>query len=139
MCRDPACVLLPQQEYIGVHRSTQEYMQKLSFCTVVPIFNRARQRNSWSCALHCCEQALAPFIDPVTKEKVKFVYSKDLRHAEAPKDVSGVVREEAPVTEPVEPSKPISKSVEDAFSPYASFYCMPYDESAYRTFLRKAS
>ncbi|GAQ80813.1 Sec14p-like phosphatidylinositol transfer family protein [Klebsormidium nitens] len=84
-------------------------------------------------------KALASFIDPVTKEKVKFVYSKDLRPAEAPEDASGVAREEAPATKPVEPSKPESKSVDDAFSPYASFYRTPYDEAAYRTFLTKRS
>jgi hypothetical protein len=71
----------------------------------------------------CIEQALAPFIDPVTKRKVRFVYSKDLRPAGAPADAAA----EMPVAG--------STSTVDKFEEYIPFYQRPYDEIAYKSLL----
>jgi hypothetical protein len=71
----------------------------------------------------CIEQALAPFIDPVTKRKVRFVYSKDLRPAGAHADAAA----EMPATE--------SNSGVDEFEEYIPFYQKPYEETAYKSFL----
>ncbi len=79
-------------------------------------------------------QAISPFIDQVTKEKVAFVSSKDYQHLLGEQQQEGGTAAAAAAAAAASPAE--SGRDASGFARYLPFYSLPYDKAQYLERLR---